>query len=64
MINSKPPVRKKILKTNEFDVLTDCNLCWDMEWDEAIYCPKCFGEGKIIVESKDKEFSKEERDDS
>lgn len=24
----------------------ECNLCLGMEWDEAIYCPQCYGSGK------------------
>jgi hypothetical protein len=29
----------------------DCGLCYGMDWDEAIYCPQCFGSGKIIKEN-------------
>lgn len=27
----------------------ECTLCADMEWDEAIYCPQCFGEGYFLA---------------
>ena len=30
----------------------ECTLCAGMEWDEAIYCPQCFGEG-YFLETKD-----------
>jgi hypothetical protein len=26
----------------------ECGLCYDMEWDEAVYCPQCFGSGKVL----------------
>ena len=28
----------------------ECGLCFDMEWDEAIYCPQCHGSGKVYVD--------------
>jgi hypothetical protein len=31
-----------------------------MDWDEAIYCPNCFGDGKVALESDDKSSLKGE----
>ena len=30
---------------------TKCTLCEEMEWDEAIYCPQCFGAGVFTKEN-------------
>lgn len=38
VVTLQDPLEKKI----------QCNLCIDLDWDEAIYCPKCFGEGMYV----------------
>jgi len=31
-----------------------CQMCFDLEWEEAILCPQCYGSGKIL-KSEDSE---------